>query len=64
MASRGFRIQAMFYTFLGFRYLQGQGALVGRLMMGILGASIWLPGIINLLTKSPRPPSRALGPRG
>ena len=27
--------------------------------MGIIGVTIWVIGVINLLTKSPDPPSRA-----
>ena len=29
--------------------------------MGIIGVTIWVIGIINLLTKSPDPPSRVYG---
>ena len=35
------------------RYLEGQGDLVSRLIMGIIGVTIWVIGVINLLTKSP-----------
>ena len=38
-------------------YLGGQGDLVNRLLMGISRVTIWLIGVINLLTKSPDPPS-------
>ena len=34
-------------------YLEGQGDLVSRLMMGIIRITIWVIGVINLLTKSP-----------
>ena len=34
-------------------YLGGQGDLVSRLIMGINGVTIWVIGVINLLTKSP-----------
>ena len=34
-------------------YLEGQGDLVTRLRMGIIGVIIWVIGVINLLTKSP-----------
>ena len=34
-------------------YLEGQGDLVTRLILGIIGVTIWVIGIINLLTKSP-----------
>ena len=33
--------------------LGGQGDLVSRLIMGINGLTIWVIGVINLLTKSP-----------
>ena len=34
-------------------YLEGQGDLVSRLIMGICRVAIWVIGVINLLTKSP-----------
>ena len=34
-------------------YLEGQGDLVTRLIIGIIGVTIWVIGVINLLTKSP-----------
>ena len=34
-------------------YLEGQGGLVNGLLMGIIGVTIWVIGVINLLTKSP-----------
>ena len=37
--------------------LGGSGDLVSRLIMGIFRVTIWVIGIINLLTKSPDPPS-------
>ena len=33
--------------------LGGQGDLVSRLIMGINGVTIWVIGVMNLLTKSP-----------
>ena len=33
--------------------LGGSGDLVSRLIMGINGVTIWVIGVINLLTKSP-----------
>ena len=33
--------------------LGGQGDLVTRLIMEIAGVTIWVIGVINLLTKSP-----------
>ena len=40
-----------------FSYLEGQGDLVSRLIMGIIRVTIWAIGAINLLTKSLDPPS-------
>ena len=34
-------------------YLEGLGDLVTRLLRGISQATIWVIGVINLLTKSP-----------
>ena len=34
-------------------FLEGQGDLVSRLIMGIIRVTIWVIGVINLLTKSP-----------
>ena len=34
-------------------YLEGQGDLVSRLIMGINRVTIWVIEVINLLTKSP-----------
>ena len=34
-------------------YLQGQGDVVSRLIKGIFRVTIWVIGVINLLTKSP-----------
>ena len=42
-------------------YLEGQGDLVSGLLMGIAGVTIWVRGVVNLLT--PDPPSRALNPK-
>ena len=39
-------------------YLEGKGDLGSRLVMGIIGVTVWVIGVINLLTKSPDPPSR------
>ena len=36
--------------------MEGQGDLVTRLIMGIIGVTIWVIGVINLLTKSPPDP--------
>ena len=36
-----------------FPYLGGQGDLVSSLIMGIIRPTIWVIGVINLLTKSP-----------
>ena len=33
--------------------LEGQGDLVSRLIMGIIGVTIWDIGVMNLLTKYP-----------
>ena len=40
-------------------YLEGQGDL-RRLIMGMTKVTIWLLGVINLLSKSPDPPSAVL----
>ena len=37
------------------RYLEGQGDLVCRLILGIIRVTMW---VINILTQSPDPPSR------
>ena len=34
-------------------YLEGQGDLISRSIMGIFRVTIWVIGAINLLTKSP-----------
>ena len=34
-------------------YLEGQGDSISRLVMGIARVTIWVIGVINLLTKSP-----------
>ena len=34
-------------------YLEGQGDLVSRLIMGLHRVTIWVIGVINLLIKSP-----------
>ena len=34
-------------------YLEGQGNLLSRLVTGITTVTIWVIGVINLLTKSP-----------
>ena len=39
--------------------LEGQGDLVSRLTMGIIQITIWVRGVINLLTKSPCPSKKA-----
>ena len=38
--------------------VQGLGDLVSRLIMGIIRITIWVIGVINLLIKSPDPPSK------
>ena len=38
-------------------YLEGQGDLISRLIMGIIRVTIWYIGVINLLAKSADPPS-------
>ena len=41
-------------SFLGFRvYLEGQGDLVSGLIRRITRITIWVIGVISLLTKSP-----------
>ena len=39
----------------GRNYLEGHEDLVGRLIIGRIGAIVWLIGVINLLTRSPWP---------
>ena len=34
-------------------YLEGQGDLISRSIMGIFRVTIWVIGVINLVTKSP-----------
>ena len=34
-------------------YLEGHGDLITRIIMGIIGVTIWVIGVINLLSKSP-----------
>ena len=38
---------------MGSPNLEGQGDFVSRLIRGIIGVTIWVIGVINLLTKSP-----------
>ena len=38
-------------------YLEGQGDIIIRLIMGITSVTIWVIGVTNLLTKSPWPSS-------
>ena len=38
---------------LSLLYLEGQADLVSRLITRITGVTIWVIGVINLLTKSP-----------
>ena len=47
VSRRGFRVQGA-----------GSGDLVSRLIMGIIRVTIWVIGVINLVTKSPDTPSR------
>ena len=56
----GFRVEASGLTSpnsqaakLYIPYLEGQGDFVTGLIMGIIGVSIWVIGVITLLTKSP-----------
>ena len=37
----------------GKRHLEGQGNLVRRLIKGITRVTIWVIGVLNLLTRSP-----------
>ena len=37
----------------GYAYLEGQGDLVSRIIMGIIGDTTWRIGVISILTKSP-----------
>ena len=39
-------------------YLEGHGDLVSRLIIRITRVTTWVFGVMNLLTKSPDPPSR------
>ena len=39
-------------------YLEGQGDLVSRLTMGIIGVTIWVLGLLTYLLSPPDPPSR------
>ena len=36
--------------------LEGEAGFVSRLIMEIVGVTVWLKGIVNILTKSPDPP--------
>ena len=40
------------------RYLEGHEDLVSRLKVRITMVTVWVVGVINLLTKSPDPPSK------
>ena len=39
-------------------YLEGQGDVVSRSIRGITRVPIWVTRVINLITRSPKPPSR------
>ena len=43
----------------GVSYLEGQGDLVSRLVIGRTRVNMWLTGIINLVAMSPDRPSMA-----
>ena len=45
-------------------YLEGQGDLVNRLVMGITWVTMRVIRLIDLLTKSPDPPSNVLAEEG
>ena len=45
----------------GMLYLEGHGDLVSGLVIRITRVTIWVIGVINLLTKSPDPPSMERG---
>ena len=49
-------------TIIPSQYLEGQVDLVSRLIIGIIQVTIWAIGVINLLTKSPDPPSNIKPP--
>ena len=58
-AAFGFRVfwfRVFWFRVLGLGfwvYLEGQGDLATRLVVGIIGVTIWVIGVINLLTQSP-----------
>ena len=47
--------------FLGFSF-RFRGTYLSKLIMGICWVIIWVIGVMNLLTKSPDPPSTTLNP--
>ena len=53
--SRGAQTDARIRSELRCCYLKGQGGLVSRLIMGIIGITMWSIRVINILTKSPLP---------
>ena len=42
-------------------YLEGHGDLVNRLQIRAISVTVWVIGVIDLLTKSSDPPSRVGG---
>ena len=52
MTARASRLRVTLSTFRT-HYLEGHGDLVSGLMIGILGLTMRVIGVINLLTKSP-----------
>ena len=45
--------QLSLFGYLPYACLEGHGHLVSRLIMGMTGVTIWLPGVLKLPTKSP-----------
>ena len=44
--------------------LEGQGDLLGGLIMGVIRVAIWILGLVTYLLSPPDPPSRVSGSRG
>ena len=40
------------------QYLEGQGDLVSRFIMGIIGVTLWVMGFLTFLLSPPDPPSK------
>ena len=53
LAARPYYISICVYIYMYMNILGGQGDLVSRLIMGITRGTIWVMGVISLLTKSP-----------